>query len=227
MRWVPFLLAAVISGCGSPNAADPELDRAAALSLVFAAPGEWPTAGRAALARGPSIVPAVVDALRREPNAPGAQLALAVLGKLADPRAADLLERFAIGSDDHGYEACLALGRIGDRTRIGVLREIVDDRSRTPTRRAAAACGLLDLGETETSLPFLHAILLAGTPAGVETSNRYGLPDRARWALEREMTIDALRRHTGDDFGLDPDSPWPALERGAERMYRATIEGPR
>jgi hypothetical protein len=87
-----------------------------------------------------------------------------------------------------------------------------------PTR-TAAACALLDLGDRDAALPFLEAVLLAGSPAGVAPAREHVLPEQTRWALERYMAIAAVARCTGGEtFGLDPDASWPRMAAAVERM---------
>jgi HEAT repeat protein len=150
------------------------------------------------------------------------QPALAVLGEFVDPASAELLEAWCQSDHPHRYEAALALGAMGSRASLPMLRALHADRSADVLVRTAAACAVLDLGDVRSSVPFLHAILCAGTPQGAATSEAHALPDKARWALERRIAIDAIRRHTGgEDYDLDPDSTWPRLTAAADRFRSA------
>ncbi|MFY9344426.1 MAG: hypothetical protein WAT39_18175, partial [Planctomycetota bacterium] len=91
-----------------------------------------------------------------------------------------------------------------------------------PALRTAAACALVQLGERRQALPFLRAVLLAGSPAGVQPGATVGLPVRTRWALERYL-VQRLLQHEGEPAlaaGLDPDASWPELEQVTERFCR-------
>jgi HEAT repeat protein len=161
-------------------------------------------------------------AIRRNLAGPGLQVAVAILGKLGNPRAIPLLEDLLRERSGISGEAALALGRLPSPASRQVLLEEMSYRSGSPLNRTCAAIALMDLDDVDASLPFLRAILLAGTPAGLPLQKELGLPDRARWAHERDLAIEAIGRlFDGETFGLDSDSPWPRLKAAVERMDAA------
>ena len=175
------------------------------------------------LDRGRCAAPSLVRALREaSPGAPGAQAAVAVLGALHSPAARRLLEDLVRQGRSLAPEAALALGRLPRAaSTVATLAAAVTDHGLDATARSAAAAALLDLRAVEPAAGLVEAVLLAATPAGAEAVRREGLPDRTRWALERHMIIEAIARLTrGERFGLDPDSPWPRLERGTRAFQR-------
>ncbi len=206
-----LVLLLLATSCVTVDAGD---GSAAARRLLLAGPDEWPDAMRAVLAEGDA--PALADALQALPGAPGSQAALFTLGELGDRTAAEVLLAHLRRAPPLGPEAALSLGRIGAADAAPALRAAAADRTVAATTRAAAACALLDLGERREAQPMLCAVLVAGTPYAAE-HGEHGLPDRQRWALERQMVIATLQRHCGTDFGLDPDAPWPVLRDGARR----------
>ncbi len=220
-----FWIACSLAACASPEAAVPEPLRAAAASLVAAPPGSWPEAARPVLEAGGDATPALIQAIDANPDGPGVQPALAVLGEFGRPAAVPLLERWLDDDRIGAYEAALSLGHMRAERSRSRLRATMSDPDRPAVMRTAAACALLDLGAVTDATPLLHAVLIAGTPAGVEPAAQHGLPDKPRWALERNLVIDAVKRHTGgEDFGLDADSPWPKLSEAAARCRAALLQ---
>jgi len=203
----------------------PDQQTQAARALVDAEPQAWDQAARQFLDQDGPDAGTLLRAMRRDPAGPGMQIAVAILGKLGDARAVSVLEDLLRERSKLSSEAALALGRLPSPQSRGILRKEMLSASNSPLNRTCAAIALLDLGDVNTSLPFLHAILLAGTPYGLDSEKNYGLPDRSRWAHERYLTIEAIARHfDGETFGLDPDSSWPQLKAAADRLQIAIGE---
>ncbi len=208
-----LLVTATLPSCGERPA--PET-AAAVRAVIDAAPEHWEDVATACLECGQAAATPLAAELRQRPSASGAQLAVALLGRLGDSTVTPTLELLITQGHAVAAEACLALGALGSLDCVELLRGVIADHSREITVRTAAACALLDLGEVGASLPFLRCILLAGTPAGQALQTQAGVADKARWAHERLLVITAIRRHCdGEDFGLDPDNSWPQLEHGA------------
>lgn len=216
--------ACVLVGCSAPapNEANSRL-AADARALVVAPPATWPERVRAVLAHGPEAAGHLVTALQEAPpEAPGRRAALAALGALGGPSARAHLEAVARSAGPAADEAALALGRLPRaQSSIDLLRKTARDRNRGSVIRAAAVAALLDLRAAAPLADLVEAILVAGTPQGIGRARRLGLPQKTRWALERHLLIEAIRRRTkGEDFGLDPDAPWPRLVEGAGAFVR-------
>lgn len=232
-RWwfVGWLL---IPGCAvskptpEPVRPDPVIEAAAA-ALVAAAPGDWPAHLDAVHAHGTAASAALVRALGKAPDGPGAQAALHLLGRLRAPGCRPFLERRAAAGDELAAEAALALGRLGDTASIRPLRALVDDRLTPPTTRCAAAAALIELGRAREVLPFLDAVWTAATPYGHAHGRAVGFPpSKDRWAHERYMIIEAIRhRYGGKTFGLDEDQPWEAMRDAGKRFRDAVESSPR
>lgn len=237
------LLYLALASCSAPHLPDGDLDVAgrnvdptliearpraqaeAANTLLSADPQSWGAAARRFLATRESGAPALITAISRNPTGPGLQIAVATLGKLGDPRAIPILEQLLRERSGISSEAALALGFLPAPQSRALLLEEMLYRGGDPLNRTCAAVALLDLDDVENSLPFLRAVLLAGTPYEISLRDQYGLPDRARWAHERIVAIDAIGRHfDGETFGLDPDSPWPRLKAAVDRMQDAARE---
>ena len=185
--------------------------------LVSSAPSDWQRTLPPVLAAGPGEAPALIAALRDATDAPGRQAALFALGELGGDGAAEYLIEQVASDGAFAYEAALALGKLKATGAIEPLTAAAADAHRATTTRTAAACALLDLGATRQALPLLTAVLLAGTPDGRELGTAHGLPDKPRWALERNLGIAAVQRYAGgNDFGLDADSSWPRLRSGVD-----------
>ncbi len=215
LRLAAWLFLFTLSSC----ATDPD---PACQSLVASSPKDWSTTLAPVTAIGNRAVPALIRALHASPGAPGEQAAIAALSTFKHPRTRPFLENYLRDGGAQASEAALSLGRLGDSRSRPLLDELCRNTKLDGELRTAAACALLDLGETHTSLPFLRAVLLAATPAGQELGEQLGLSkNKVRWAHERYMVITAIARYTGGEtFGLDTDASWPALEAGA----RAFIE---
>lgn len=159
----------------------------------------------------------LVEELQRSPRAPGRQAAVFALGELGDLDASPFLIQELGDPGPSAYEAALALGKLGGSDAVEPLREAAETHGTSTELRTAAASALLDLGRPDLAAPLLKAVLLAGTPFGRELAERHGLPDKTRWALERQLCVDAIRRFTGGEtFGMDPDSSWPRLRDGVD-----------
>ncbi len=202
----------------SPQA--PEAIVEAARALVAAAPASWSAKHRNFVRCQGEHSRALLDALQADPHGPGVQISLATLGDLGDPAAVSFLEsQLRDGSTVQSSESALALGKLPSPSSKTALLAEMNHRRRDPLVRCSAAAALLDLGAIAESMPFLCAIILAGTPRGQAMQENLGLPDRGRWAHERYLAIEAIKRQLPQqDFGLDPDSSWPALEAAVDRL---------
>ena len=217
-----FLAAALFElsltlGCASPEPA--------CHALVAAAPADWPTHWQRVRDHGTSSIRALIAALQANPEGPGAQAAVHLLGELRQPSAGPYLREALNDGTSLATEAALALGKLGDQTHTPSLRAAVADPTKLVTTRVAAAAALVDLGHARSIASFLEAVFLAATPYGREATRTHRLPrTKTRWAHERYMVIEALRRHyDGRSFGLDEDSSWPGLRDAADKM-RAFLE---
>lgn len=169
---------------------------------------------------GPDAAPDLVDALRAEPDGPGVEAAVAVLGHLGGQPARDHLRATLQERDAAAAFAALALGDCGGDAERLVLREAARDRLADPLVRAGAAASLIRLGDRASVRTLVRGFLLAGTPPGRELEKELGLPHRPRWAYERHLLQLALRDAAGTDFGLDTDAPWEDLARVADAVDR-------
>lgn len=186
-------------------------------ALVAAPPDAWREHWHKVHDLGPETTPVLVRCLEENPTGPGRQAAIHLLGEWRHPdRAADaFLQGLVKAGSPDATAAALAIGKRQDRTAVPLLVATVKDHSVPVTTRTAAACALLDLGETQQAVPLLRAVLLAATPYGHQLEREQGLPLKTTWALERYMVIEAIRRFShGKTFGLDEDAPWPTLRDG-------------
>ncbi len=219
---------------------DPPSDRlrTAATDLLGAPPAHWSAACAEVQGLTRSVAPAttataLLDALADQPDGAGVQPTLALLGNLDLPRTRRALLRLATASPPvtpHAADAALALGRgSSDPAMIDPLRELVDDSSAPRILRTCAAATLLDWDQPRLAAPFLHAVLLGGTPRGQDAMRRTGLADDTRWALERSIAIAAIDRWAGKSqaYDLDPDLPWPLLGRRADRFLTEALQSGR
>lgn len=191
--------------------------------LLQAEPQDWPRYVPGILNEA-SAAEHLLAALEEDPEAPGAQAALALLGVLGDPAAGPPLEDWVRRRDLYADEAALSLGRLPYPASAELLCSTARDPDANPTLRTACACAALELGHGAEVLDVLRAVLLAGTPAGQE--RELGFPIRSRWALERHMIVLTCRR-AGYDLGIDTDSPWPRMVDGIETLNRLLREGGR
>jgi HEAT repeat protein len=226
---VPAAALVLLAACASerPAAAGDDADpvRIAVERLLAAAPADWPERLPPVLAAGREAVPWLVGSLRSEPDRPGAQPAIAALGRIGDPAALPCLSSLLADRGEPATEAALALGQLGAHAAIAPLRAAADDRLADATLRAACAASLLRLGERAALEPLVRGLLLAGTPAGRDLQQRLGLPEKARWALERYLLQQALRAAAGTDFGLDTDASWPRLLEVADAVSKHLLGG--
>jgi hypothetical protein len=208
------------AGAG-PDAAPPPAPiavRALCRELLRAPPSSWAQQLPPVLALGAPAATALVEELRADPRAVGAQAAVAALGQIGGDDVASYLCEQVRDRSDLATEAALSLGTRGDRAARELLQATADDRLTDATLRAACAASLLRLGVREPIARLVRGIVLAGTPTGQELQRELGLPDKPRWAYERYLLQRAFRQTRGDDFGLDTDSPWPDLAAVAERI---------
>ena len=221
--WAAALAAIPLGSCQDTTLA-PSQALAPCRALVAAKPAEWRTRWPKAHQLGASASSTLVECLREHPEGPGRQAAIHLLGvwrnREAGPYLRQVLTDGSADATDQALalitpEAAVALGALGDRAAIPVLVATVRDQDRATTTRTAAAGALLDLGHIEDAVPLLQAVLLAATPYGQELEQHHGLPEKTRWAFERNLAIEAIRRFTGGKtFGLDEDAPWPTLSKG-------------
>ena len=173
--------------------------------------------------RGPSVLPALLEADRRDPPA-SVRLHIAwVLGVLGDPSAAGPLQgRLADASPEVRLEACRALGRLKATPAAPKLRDLLKDG--TTRVRGEAALALGRLGDAESVEP-LSAILTdwrKEQPGEVRASaaealGRIGAPTcrgplvgalKDGEARVRRAAIGGLSAMTnGVDRCYDPDAP--------------------
>lgn len=200
-----------------------------AQALLRSHPKDWEASMTAAWAAGGSILSPLVAGLQQDPEAPGAQAAIRLLGMFGGDDAVSFLQAHLRERPRHAVEAALALGEARAVAAVPLLRETALDRLADPTLRCAATASLVRLGTGGEVRNLVRAIVLAGTPAGEPLRIELGLPQRSRWALERYMLQRALLAASGSDFGFDTDSPWPDLERAAEAIdaWIATPTKPR
>lgn len=196
-------------------------------ALVAAPPAEWTEHWRTVQALGPDTAPALVRCLKEDSNGPGRQAAIHLLGEWRhpDPATDTYLRELVAAKGADATEAALAIGKRNDRTAVPLLVATVQDHSLAVATRTAAACTLLDFDEPQHAVPLMRAVLLAATPYGNELEQEQGLPHKTRWALERYMIIEAVRRFSnGRTFGLDEDAPWPTLRDGTAAFVRYVKE---
>jgi hypothetical protein len=217
---IPATLLALAPTMGFAN---PEPDCRA---LIAAQPADWPARWQQVRDHGASATTALIAELRINPEGPGAQAAVHLLGELRHAEAGPYLREILEDGTSLATEAALALGKFGDQSHTPTLRATVADSTKHVTTRAAAAAALVDLGHGKSIAAFLEAVFLAATPYGAAATRTHRLPrTKTRWAHERYMLIEALRRaHDGRTFGLDEDSSWPAM-RDAARKMRTFLEG--
>jgi hypothetical protein len=207
----------LVSACAMPAAA---ADSEAAVAprhaaLLAAPPGEWADRIAASLPMTQPEAAALLLAVRRQPTAAGAPAAVAALGRCAQPIDEAILAEMVADRGLLATEAAIALGERKAASAVENLRAAVADAAADATLRTAAACALVRMGHGRAMSPFLAAVLLAGTPAGVEAGARHGLPVRPRWAMERYLVQRLLLREGDPELArrLDPDASWPALEK--------------
>jgi len=196
-------------------------------ALVAAPPAAWTEHWRTVQALGADTTPALVRCLRENRNGPGRQAAIHLLGEWRhpDPAADAYLRELLAAKGADATEAALAIGKRNDRAAVPLLVATVQDQNLAIATRTAAACTLLDFDEPQHAVPLMHAVLLAATPYGLRLEQEQGLPRKTRWALERYMVIEAIRRFSdGHTFGLDEDAPWPTLRDGTAAFVRYVKE---
>lgn len=219
----PVLLTLLLPACassppGPPAPLAPDAVTEPCGVLVQAPPAEWATVLPPVLALGAAGAAPLIAALQRHPSAPGAQAAVAALGRTGNPAAVPFLLAVVADRGEQAVEAALALGELAPLEHAAALQSVVDDRLADATLRTACACTLLRLGIRRPVAPLIRGVLLAGTPAGQDLQVRLGLPERPRWAHERYLIQRTLRHTAGTDFGLDTDASWPDLLASADRI---------
>lgn len=226
------VLASCVTSCAQP-AAVVAVDRSTAAeplaiacrALVAAEPADWPDRLPAVLAGRAAATQPLIAELRRAPEAPGAQAAVAALGQLGGDGAHACLVELLASPGDLATEAALALATatppLGaaaiDATR-SALAPIAADPLADPTLRAACAHSLLRLGVRTEVRDLVRAIVLADTPAGRDVQQRVGLPAKTRWAYERYLVAGAIAAVAGPQLAFDTDASWPALATAADRI---------
>ncbi len=211
--WLSFALVGFAAACGSVAPAhDPRADVDA---LLAAAPGDWLERLAPVHRWGKAAVPCLLEALPARSESPGAPAAVALLGRLRDDAAAPWLVGEVAARSILATEAALALGELRAPGPRAELLACVLDPTADATLRTAAAIACVRLGGGGDVAAFLEAVLLAGSPAGVEPGRTLGLPQRTRWALERYMVQRLLLQEGAAELAqaLDPDASWPALEQ--------------
>jgi hypothetical protein len=227
-RWphatLPLALAAACAGTvadppGPPLPAPPvSSPQVVCRELLQASPDGWAQRLPPVLVLGAPAATALVELLRADPQAPGAQAAVAALGRIGGDDAAAFLREQLAQRTELAAEAALSLGTRADAAATDALQATADDRLADATLRATCAASLLRLGVRQPVARLVRGVVLAGTPAGRDLQRELGLADKPRWAHERYLIQHALRQVHGDDFGLDADAPWPALVAAADRI---------
>jgi len=213
----PSCCLALLACTGAPPPATPDLP-VLCRQLVAAAPDAWTPALQALHRHGRAAAAPLVDAIRRDPAAPGAGAAVALLGMLDKPGAAPFLLELVGERGTLALEAALALGRLGEPQARAMLVRCADDRFADATLRTAAACAAVRPGAGAEVAPLLHGVMVAATPAGQTRQRELGLPDKPRWAYERYLIQQLLRDCNPGDPGFDTDAPWAELERAGTRL---------
>ncbi len=175
----------------------------------------WKGAWRKVKDLGEKGGPVLVRILTEGP--PQSRMAAATLLGCLSPRSLLPLCRALDDPDPEvGAAAAFALGDLGDgRALPRLLLEVLPAPSpRAPVVRAAAASSLYELGST-SGIPFLLGLLQAGTPGNGPRARAFHLPEKDRWALEKEIGLRVLRRLSGKRFGLEPEQGWADLKKGA------------
>ncbi|MCR9246768.1 MAG: HEAT repeat domain-containing protein [bacterium] len=216
-------LAFACAGGPAPQPEEPvapanETVRADCEALLKAPPGEWAAKLGPAHRHGDAATPVLLELLDRDPAAPGARAVVALVGKLGDPQAAPALIDLLEDRGDLAIEAALALGWLDHSTSREALVATVRDRFADATIRTAAACSAVRLGERAVAADLIAAVLVAGTPAGQESSRQLGLPVKTRWAYERYLILRVLRDVAPELEGFDTDAPWSDLEAASQRV---------
>ncbi len=162
---------------------------------------------------GPALV------LLLQEGTPQVKMAAATLLGCLDQRSLLPLCR-ALGDPDPEVAAAgaFALGDLGcSQAAPRLLLEVLPAPTRSaPLVRAAAASSLLELG-APWGVPFLLGLLQAGCPGNGPLAKAFHLPEKERWALEKEIGLRALRRLSGKRFGLEPEQGWKDLRKGAQK----------
>lgn len=139
---------------------------------------------------------------------------VAALGKVGKPDCVALLRASLRDANEVvATEAALALGRLRAEDSIPDLRATMRDWTRTPLLRTAAAAAITAQQPDPEATEFLCDLILAGSPQGRARGQALQLPvDRPRWALERNVAIEALQAAAGAEaLDLDADASWPRL----------------
>ncbi len=191
-------------------------------ALLLAAPAAWTERLAPVHAGGHAASALLLPMLRERPEAPGAPAATALLGRLGGDGVVAFLVEQMNDRSPVATEAALALGELRATAAQPDLLACVHDHLADPTLRTAAACALVRVGAATAASPLLHAVLLAGTPAGTSLASAQGLPDRPRWALERYLVQRLLLSEGAIDLAteLDPDASWPRLEAVTARVMQ-------
>jgi len=220
-RWPSStLLLIALTACEAAPPPPPAADlRGPCTRLVAAPPHEWGTLLAELHDAGAAAEAPLLDALQRDPTAPGAQAATALLGRIGGTASRDFCVEQLDERTPLACEAALALGELPPGAEA-TLRACVNDHLRAADVRTAAACALARHGDTSTAPAFLAAIVRAGTAAGRADEPTLGIPNKARWALERYFVKRTLQQlgHTDLADELDPDAPWPNLESLAPKV---------
>ena len=195
----------------------------ASQQLVDAAPGQWATSLSRVLeydrdGSRNAMAAALVAELDKQPEARGAQAAIAALGALGGKQADNFLLETLADRGDLAVDAAIALGAGPSLTRAEPLIDVANDPLAPATLRAACAASLLRHGQGQQVALLIRAVLLAGSPSGNPLLEQLGLPRKSRWAHERYLIQTALLAVAGDDFGLDTDASWPDLKATADRV---------
>ncbi len=204
-------LCCLLSSCQTPTSP-------AAQALLLAPPQDWAKVLPPVQAQGKDAAPALMQALRQHPQGPGRQAAIQLLGSLQSAKARPLLESFLHANDPQAADAALALGKMLSTDSMALLMDCLDQHDNPVLLRTAAACALWDLDNKAAAWPMFKAILLATTPEGPALLAQQGLPGKNRWAHERYLCIQTIRRSMAAPAGLDEDASWPRLQAAVLRL---------
>ncbi|MFK7741192.1 MAG: hypothetical protein AB8H80_12810 [Planctomycetota bacterium] len=209
-------------------AATPDADglHRACDALLAAQPGEWALQLLETVANGGERAAELLrDGLLDQPSAPGAQAAIAVLGRIGDAQSIAFCRQLILERATLATEAALALSHARIEANDDVLLRCMQDRHADATLRTACACALARAGNRAQAPELIEAIVRAGTAAGRADEQRLGLPGKPRWARERYFVQRLLEQLGHADLlqQLDSDAPWHVLEAVAPKI-RARLE---
>ena len=215
---------AVPDAHASASAADVE---AACLAQLAAPAHQWGEHLPAVVGAGRRAEAPLLRALTERPAAPGAQAAIAALGRVGGDDAVAFCRRMVEERAPLAVEAALALAELPGAADDAALLACVQDEHSDAALRTAAACALVRHGERRHASAWIAAVVRAGTPAGRRDERELGVPTKTRWARERYFVQRTLLALGHRDLGeqLDTDAPWPTLEKLAPKVEARLRQG--